>query len=259
MDSTKLFVRSPCEIPFLRDQARMILALAEESSRGMSVRENDDFGFMAIQCLYKQIQHAEALLILEPRRDAGLIARAMIDGLYQLLWTVHDPDARARRWRSFSIIHDWGLIQGRLREGIPVEDAVIKQNQLALSTFGDLHRLTKPKPGSSDLYYRKWSGSVTLSNMADVVGRELYDGPYGELSDWEHWGVSGIGESMSRKDGHITVDSNSERGTMLALLALFQCVMQTLQVVDIHFSQNLAEKLEQITNTFRKTLDSFQA
>lgn len=237
----------------------MILALADESSRDISVREDDDFGFMVMQFLYKQMQHAEALLILEPRRDAGLIARTMIDGLYQLLWTVHDRDARARRWRSFSIIHDWRLIQGRRREGIPVEDVVIKQNELALSTFGDLHRLKKPKPGSSDPYHRKWSGAVTLSDMADIVGRELYDGPYGELSDWEHWGVSGIGESISRKDGQLTVDSDTERGTMLALLALFQCVVQTLQVVEIHFSLNLTEKLEQITSTFRTTLDSFQA
>lgn len=58
--------------------------------------------------------------------------------------------------------------------------------------------------------------------MANVVGREMYDGPYSELSDWEHWGVSGIGESISRKDGHLTVDCNTERGTMLA--SLYLCV-----------------------------------
>src|SRR5271170_890250 len=103
MTSGKPYIRDPRELSFLRDQAKMILALADESSRGISIREDDDLGFMVTQFLYKQIQHAEALLILEPRRDAGLIARTMIDGLYQLLWTSHDPEERAQRWRSFSI------------------------------------------------------------------------------------------------------------------------------------------------------------
>ncbi len=257
MESAKLFIRDPREIPFFRDQARMILALADECSRGVSVREDDDFGFMAMQFLYKQIQHAESLLALEPRRDAGLIARTMIDGLYQLLWTSHDPEARAQQWRSFSIIHDWRLIQGRLREGIPVEKSVIKNNEERLNAFGRLHLLKKPKPGSSDLYQRKWQGAVTLSEMAEVVGRELYDGPCAELSDWEHWGVSGIGESISRNDNHLIVDTHSERIAGLALLALFQCLVQTLEVVDVHFAMNLAEKLDGITANFRATIDSF--
>jgi hypothetical protein len=257
MESSKLFIRDPPEIPFFRDQARMILALADECSRGVSVREDDDFGFMAMQFLCKQIQHAESLLALEPRWDAGLIARTMIDGLYQLLWTSHDPEARAHRWRSFSIIHDWRLIQGRLREGISVEESVIKNNDERLNTFGHLHLLKKPKSGSSDPYHRKWQGAVTLSEMADVVGRELYDGPYAELSDWEHWGVSGIGESISRKDNHLIVDTHSERVAGLALLALFQCLVQTLQVVDIRLAMNLTEKLDGIAANFRATVDSF--
>lgn len=232
MESTRLFHRDSREVPFLRDQARMMLSLADECSRGVSVREDDDFGFMAMQFLYKQTQHAESLLALEPRRDAGLIARTMIDGLYQLLWTSHDAEARAQRWRSFAIIHDWRMMQGRIREAISVEEAVIRRNELGLNTFGHLHHLKTPKPGSTDPYHKKWYGGVTLSDMATAVGRELYDGPYAELSDWEHWGVSGIGESISRKDNHLVVDTHSERVAGLALLALFQCLVQTLQLVD---------------------------
>ena len=84
MESTKLFIRDPREVAFLRDQARIVLAIADERSRGVSVCEDDDFGFMAMQFLYKQVQHAESLLALEPRRDAGLIARTMIDGLWPI-------------------------------------------------------------------------------------------------------------------------------------------------------------------------------
>jgi hypothetical protein len=42
MEPTKLFLRAPREISFFRDQARMILALADECSRGVPVREDDD-------------------------------------------------------------------------------------------------------------------------------------------------------------------------------------------------------------------------
>jgi hypothetical protein len=257
MPSEKLFIRDPREVPFLHDQVKKVLVLADQKSRSVSIREDDDFGFMAIQFLYKQIQHAESLLSLVPRRDAGLIARTMIDGLYQLLWTYQAPAERARLWRSYSIIHDWRLIQGRLKEGIAVDEAEIKKNDTGIKAFGDLHRLKKPKLHSSDPYYKNWHGGVTLADMADAVGRELYDGPYAELSDWEHWGVSGIGEAISRKDDHAFVDTNSERVAGLSLLAAFQCLLQTLEVADAHLSLNLTDTLRGLGENFRKTLDSF--
>jgi Family of unknown function (DUF5677) len=257
MPSEKLFVRDPREVPFLHDQVKKVLALADQKSRSISIREDDDFGFMAIQFLYKQIQHAESLLLLVPRRDAGLIARTMIDGLYQLLWSYHAPAERARLWRSYSIIHDWRLMQGRLKEGIAVDEAEIKKNDAGIKAFGDLHRLKKPKPHSSDPYHKNWHGGVKLADMADVVGRELYDGPYAELSDWEHWGVSGIGEAIFRKDDHAVVNTNSDRVAGLSLLAAFQCLLQTLEVADAHLSLNITDTVTALGENFRKTLDSF--
>lgn len=257
MPSEKLFVRDPREVPFLHDQVEKVLVLADQKSRSISIREDDDFGFMAIQFLYKQIQHAESLLSLVPRRDAGLIARTMIDGLYQLLWTSHTSAERARRWRSYSIIHDWRLIQERLKEGIAVDEAEIKKNDAGIKAFGDIHRLKKPKPHSSDPYHKNWHGGIKLADMADVVGRELYDGPYAELSDWEHWGVSGIGEAISRKDDHAVVNTNSERVAGLSLLAAFQCLLQTLEVADAHLSLNITDLIHSFGKSFRETLDSF--
>jgi hypothetical protein len=257
MPSEKLFVRDPREVPFLHDQVKNVLALADQASRSIPIREDDDYGLMTIQFLYKQIQHTESLLFLVPRRDAGLIARTMIDGLYQLLWALHAPEERAKRWRSFSVIHDWRLIQGRLREAIAVNQADIQKNDANVKVFGDLHRLKKPKLHSSDPYHKNWHGGVTLADMADIVGRELYDGPYAELSDWEHWGVSGIGEAISREDHHIVVNTNSERVAGLSLLAAFQCVLQTLEVADAHLSLNITVAVHNLGKNFRETLDSF--
>ena len=136
---------------------------------------------------------------------------------------------RAKRWRSFAIIHDWRIIQGRLKEGIAVDETDIRKNEAGIKVFGELHRLKKPKLNSSDPYHKTWHGGVSLADMANVVGRELYDGPYAELSDWEHWGVSGIGEGISRKDNHVVVNTNSERVAGLSLLAAFQCCFRRLK------------------------------
>jgi hypothetical protein len=108
--SLEAFIRDPREVPFLKNQVKKILEFAIDSSRSITIQENDDFGFMTIQFLFKQIQHAESLLRLVPRRDAGLIARTMIDGLYKLLWASRAHEERAKLWRSFSVIHDWRII-----------------------------------------------------------------------------------------------------------------------------------------------------
>ncbi|HUD13269.1 MAG TPA: DUF5677 domain-containing protein [Terracidiphilus sp.] len=257
MPSEKLFVRDPREVPFLHEQVVRTLALADESSRNISIREDDDFGFMTIQFLYKQMQHAESVLLLIPRRDAGLIARSMIEGRYQLLWAFDAPEARARRWRSFSVIHDWRLIQARLKSGIPVDEADVRRTEAGLKEFGDLHRVSKPMAGSSDFYDKNWRGGVSFSKMADVVGRELYDGPYEELSDWAHWGVGGIGDSISKEDDRATVSSYSDRSAGVALLAAFQCLVEALDVANVWLSLNITDVIQALGKDFRETLDAF--
>jgi len=254
-----LFIRDPREVPFLNDQVKKVLALANQTLPRITSHETDDFGFMTIQFLCKQIQHAESVLTLVPRRDAGLIARTMIDGLYKLLWVSQAPEERARLWRSFSIITDWRLIQGRMGIGIPVDGEDIRRTEAALKALGDLHRRKKPRPNSSDPYNKFWYGDVKLSEMADLDNRELYDGPYTELSDWEHWGVSGIGDSIARQGSRIVVDSNSDRIAGHSLLAAFQCLLHTLAVTDAHLSLNIAGVIQNLGENFRKTLDSFYA
>ncbi|HEY4355907.1 MAG TPA: DUF5677 domain-containing protein [Acidobacteriaceae bacterium] len=255
--SQKMFVRDPRELPFLREQAQRILELADKSSRGISLREDDDFGFMAIQFLYKQIQHVESVLRLIPSRDAGLVSRTMIEGLYQLLWTYRAPEERAKRWRSFSIILDWRLIQRRLREGIHVDDSDIRRTDEGIRNFGSLHQMNKPKPNSTDPYYKNWRGGVTVSDMADIVGRELYEGPYAELSDWEHWGVSGIGDAIVRDNDHVTINPDSERVSDLALLAAFQCLFQSLEIVNSCLVLGITSELDSLQANFIDTMGSF--
>jgi hypothetical protein len=257
MPSEALFVRDPREVPFLFDQVKKVLALADGASRRVAIRENDDFGFMTIQFLYKQMQHAESVLALVPRRDACLVARTMIEGLYQLRWAYQDPEECAKRWCSFAIICDWRSMQGKIKIGIHVDEADIRSIEAELKKLGDLHRSKKQEPNSPDPYHRRWHGDVTLWKMAKAVDRELYVEPYDEFSDWEHWGVRGIGDSIVRENDHVWVETNSERIAGRSLLAAFQCLSETLEIADIHFCLNLKDNIQALGEDFRRTLDSF--
>jgi hypothetical protein len=257
MPPEKLFVRDPREVPFLHDQVQRVLALADKSARGIPLKEEDDFGFMTAQFLFKQMQHAQSVLDLVPRRDAGLIARTMIEGLYQLLWTSQAAEQRAKRWRSFSVIEDWRLIQGRLKEGIPVPEEERSRNEAAVKQFGNLHRIKKPKPNAPDPYHRSWRGGVKLYDMANSLGRVLYEQPYAAFSDWEHWGVREIGDSISRQGKHITINPGSDRIADWSLLAALQCLLQTLEAADAHFSLGITENIQAIYEESSATIDSF--
>ncbi|MGD0782885.1 MAG: hypothetical protein ABSA30_08520 [Candidatus Aminicenantales bacterium] len=144
-----------------------------------------------------------------------------------------------------------------LRADLVENEEIIRRNSAGLREFGDLHRIKKPKPDSSDPYHKNWRGGVKLSDMAAIDGRELYDGPYAELSDWEHWGLSGIGEAISRENNRVTVSSNSDHVAGRSLLAAFQCLFQTLEVADAHLSLNITDTIQTLGKDFKETLDSF--
>ena len=80
-----------------------------------------------------------------------------------------------------------------------------------------------------------------------------------ELSDWEHWGVSGIGASIAREQDRAFVSSNSDRVADLALMAAFQCLLQTLEIADIHLSLKVTDSIQALGKEFRETLDLFYA
>lgn len=259
MSSSGPFVRNPREIPFLREQVEQVLALAVRCSRRIVIQHDDDFGFMTVQFLSKQKHHVESILSLVPRRDACLIARTMLEGLYQLLLASNLPAERGRRWRSFSVIHDWRLNQGRLREGLPIDQEHARTIDAALLELGELHRRANAPADADDPYHKSWRGGVSLSSMASTVGREMYDIPYVEFSDWEHWGVSGIGDSMTVNDNQIEFVPNSDRIEGLSLLAAFQSLLQTLEVANLHFSLNCTEAIKELTESFVVTMNGLRS
>jgi hypothetical protein len=245
------------EFRFLMTRVSEALSLAAECSSSTRIFDEDDFGFMAIHFLYKQMDHAESVQILAPRRDCSLVARSMIDGLYQLLWTYQEATERARRWRSFSIINDWRLIQEQLSMGLEADESAKRRTEAGLNEFGAIHRTKKAANSSQDPFHKTWHGSIRLPDMASLVGRDLYDHVYTDLSDWEHWGVRGIGDAISRKGNQILFTSNSERIACQSLAVAFQCLIQILEVLDHHLKLGKVEAINHLSNAFISGMATF--
>jgi hypothetical protein len=59
------------DIPRLQDYARQLRALASEATQDVRCREDDDFAFMALLFLSKQLDHLDVVLILDTPGYAG--------------------------------------------------------------------------------------------------------------------------------------------------------------------------------------------
>ncbi len=108
MEPTRDAVR---DLPILTRQLATLLEMAKGCTANVVVLESDDFGFMVVNFLNKQITHSESLLLLVPRIDTSLIARTMFDGLVQLYWASQNPSSRGRQWRAFALVQDWRRLQ----------------------------------------------------------------------------------------------------------------------------------------------------
>ena len=71
-----------------------IRAAVEPEVGAVKLRGGDDFGFMSLCFLSKQIDHAYSLERLSPLKDTVLVSRCMFEGLSQLIWAAQDMKNR---------------------------------------------------------------------------------------------------------------------------------------------------------------------
>src|SRR3989339_687799 len=90
--------RSERDIPTLRLFVDRLFLLANEAMHThICYDEADHLAFMSLSFVSKQIDHLKTIRILVDmgqHKDAELIARSMIEGLFLLLWAARDPSTR---------------------------------------------------------------------------------------------------------------------------------------------------------------------
>jgi hypothetical protein len=235
-----------------------VLALAKTCTTGLRVLEGDDFGFMAVNFLNKQIDHAGSLLLLIPRRDTCLIARTMFDGICQLRWAYQSAAERGRQWRAFSWVCDWRRMTTELASGCKVDDMDQVKIKAGIAEIGSMFRRSPSNSSvSSDPYHRHWRGRMHLSDMASAIGvAEDYEEFYASMSAWEHWDPGSFGDALSRRENKVTYLPESIRVSVQSMLLGIQTLLQTLEIVDAHLHLSNREKINLLRDSCVSDLES---
>ncbi len=220
------------------------------------IDESNDFAFVAMLFLNKQLDHAESLRLLLPRRDTCLIARSMFDGDCRLQWIAQDPIDRARRWRAFSFVHDFHIIKDQISRGQSVSEVDQARIDSGIKEFGNLFRKqSSDKQETNESFYKFWHGNHHLSEMAEAIGaKEFYDQIYDEMSEWEHWTPAGLGDAVTRSGIHISYTIASQRVSALSLWVAFNCLSNAIYICQGPLLMNTSETLASVRTSLLRSL-----
>lgn len=256
MPSQSLFGTAANHLQRLRNLAPS----ATPESRG-----SGPFAFLVAFFLWKQLDHADAILRLGVHRDADLIARSMIEGLCQLKWAAQDPDERGDRWRRFTWVHDWRLLQKKVRAGVPVsarlrrriEEGVAKHAADFLKKRKKTGSGRPPGPNASttDPYVTHWSRTSVNALCSAVQARPLYEWAYAQFSDWHHWSPGGFVRATRRSGNRITFTEPNEEDALPTYVVAFQCLFETLDVANKTLDLGLDAELRRSHDAYLRDLD----
>jgi len=248
-------------LPLLMQKLEELYALAS-SAGDRTFPLGDPFSRLVLFFFAKQNEHTSAILLLAARglyRDAGLIARSMMEGVFQLLWTTHDPQLRAARWWEFSAVSSWRKMRKHEESGQPVDVKDREQIEEALRKSGPQFysdsarmKIAAGRP-PKDPYCRIWTGHKNYSELFDQMkGRIWRLMTYSPLSAWHHWDPEGFGEVIewNRQTNECNYREPSARAGAEALSTAFACLTQTLAVLNQHFQLELDAKIEALKDDY---------
>lgn len=253
----KLEQKAQQDLPGLRRWVNDLLALTDEIMQRVPYSEEDHFGFMALCFIGKQVDHTKSILMLDENPDVALIARSMIEGLCQLLWTAKDSYARGLQWRAYIYIQDWRVMRKKIAAGEYVDKETQARTEKGVRLYGDQFlrsearkKRTKGEPLPKDPYRKGWTGHQVRQICEEVKGELLYLHLYRLFSDYHHWNPSGLGVAIKRQQNQVVYSSRSPQLTAAALTTAFHCLLQTVEVVDRHLGLGVARKFAELRDAF---------
>ena len=247
-------------IPAIRTKLTELRALASESVANVRFSQDDHFAFMGVLFHAKQLEHADGVLRLGDHPDASLIARSMMEGLWQLKWAAQAPSERAEQWRAFSIIYDWRILQEKIATNSPeltderkrriegrldeVHDTFITRSALKLAGKGEAP--------PSDPYQRTWSGQTARSLAEATGGIALYTGPYSTFSDRHHWSPAGLGYGIQQDGTKLFYDGKAPSTEATALSVAFECLWECSIVLAEHLGTGYDDRLMDLADVYTR-------
>lgn len=237
--------------PFREFLGRFSTSMEQRIVGPVKYQETDHLGFMVLFFLSKQQTHARSILTLEGSRDALLIARSMIEGLFLLLWAERSPADRALQWRGMSLVHDWRQLRAAREAGRSFDAAKwsetverLQEHESLLLTSKAMAARARGEPLPADPYHRRWP-PLPFKEVAKEVGSlVLYDGLYGHLAAYHHWEVAGLTGSLKRGENTVQYSGANPVDETTSLICAISCLSQTAQIANDHHGIVLKGELE---------------
>lgn len=237
---------------------------------------SDGASVMALSFVTKQREHLRSVRLLideQQHRDALLIARTMVEGLGRLLWAFHLQPQKTDLWFWFGAILDWRQIKKNEASGIPVDSDEKAELRAYIDKYGPNYYQPHVRKSveaaqrdgteyeiPEDPWRTNWTDTSVQTMFDEVGGKFLYDRVYRESSEWIHWGPRAMLRAMQFTDWG--VEGFAEVDWLAASRALqlgCQSLLQSLEVLDAHFSLGITERLAELNQEMTTILDEAMA
>lgn len=246
-------------LPGLLRWLERIRTALEPELEAVKYRPDDDFAFMALCFLGKQMDHTYSLARLCPLKDTVLVSRCMFEGLAQLLWATHGLADRPARWRAFAVIEDWRRLPRRRSEGFKPTPEMMDRLDEALKEIEPLVLTAKAKEARrrgdslpADPYHKNWRAGTTLTAICEAIdAADLRDTFYSPYSGWAHWSPAAIGDRLSKTERGVQYGPPQSFAFAASAVALaIQCLLQTAHLTLSHLGLSSKATIEALRDEF---------
>ncbi len=236
-----------------------IRATVEAEFSLVKYQRDDDFAFMALCFLGKQIDHSYSLERISPLKDAVLIARCMFEGLCQLLWASHEIQVRPARWRAFAVVEDWRNLPKRRAAGFNPTPKMMQKLEDALHEVEELVMTQKAKtqkerglPLQPDPYFKNWrAGTHFTTIFLEVDAADTAENFYSPYSGWAHWSPDAFGDRLAKNEVGVKYGPPQSYEFAASAVALaIQCLLQTAHLAFCHLDLPGKGKVEALRDDF---------
>jgi hypothetical protein len=237
----------------LESELALLTGVVQSMADGMTFFEGSDFHLLAACSLSKQLEHAIGVLLTIQHADSALIARSMLEGMWQIEWTAEDVTSRAFRWRKFIYVAQWRELMDSDARKAPVDPATRAKTMEGFRTHkrlferrNDQRSFTSIGTSYRDKYYRTWHG-LGVKDLAEALGDlPLYYKWYERFSQRHHWDIAEMVRSVDNSVKPVVFSGATLHALGGAADVAYACLFRTASCANhtlrLGFNQALTER-----------------
>ena len=253
------------DLPRLLQFADDLVSLTEGLLAGtIHYSEEDHLAFMGLLFVSQQLQLLKSIRVLVAHdlgASAGLIARAMLEGMCLLLWCGRHPESRPLEWRANAYIKDFRLMRQQEARGETVPETRKAEIRQGLEQYGCTLWSNKARKAEeqgqnlpSDPYVKHWPGIAKEQMFDEVQGTQLYQHIYRNLSGLTHWDVASLAGGIRRDSTGVCYSGSSPDSSAAALTVGFQSLVQSLELLDGHLQLGKGQEISDLKQQYIRAL-----